>query len=205
MRNQDGGLDPTSRAASEADGDDAADLGREALKLLREVSTLRTKSKVKVIRRALREACNRGQFRITDWSIQDDHLHLVCEAKDATALSRGLQGFNVRVAKGLNKLLGRRGRVFADRYHSRILKTPREVRNALAYVLLNARHHGKGLLPYEPDPFSSWASFDGWRFAPSGLGDSGVGETGPPHSWLRRTGWRRHGLLDLNEAPGGHR
>ena len=35
----------------------------------------------------------------------------------------------------------RRGSVFADRYHDRVLKTPREVRNALRYVLGNGRKH----------------------------------------------------------------
>ena len=43
----------------------------------------------------------------------------------------------IRIARVLNKLWRRRGRVFADRYHDRILKTPREVKNALVYVLAN--------------------------------------------------------------------
>ena len=29
----------------------------------------------------------------------------------------------------------------SDRYHLRVLRTPREVPNALAYVLLNVRQH----------------------------------------------------------------
>jgi len=49
---------------------------------------------------------------------------------------------DIRVAKGLNKLWARRGKVFADHYHDRILRTPREVRNALCYVLHNAKKHG---------------------------------------------------------------
>jgi hypothetical protein len=35
----------------------------------------------------------------------------------------------------------RAGQVLADRCHVHVLRTPREVRNAIAYVLLNARRH----------------------------------------------------------------
>ncbi len=47
----------------------------------------------------------------------------------------------IRIARGINKKLGRQGAVFAERYHVRVLGTPREVRNVLRYVYLNARHH----------------------------------------------------------------
>jgi REP element-mobilizing transposase RayT len=80
-------------------------------------------------------------FRLLHFAILNDHLHFVVEAKDRTALSRGLQGLLIRLARGLNKLWGRKGKVFADRYHDRALKSPREVRNALVYVLGNGRKH----------------------------------------------------------------
>ena len=75
-----------------------------------------------------------------------------------------MQGLSIRMAKALNRLWQRSGKIFADRFHSRALKTPREVRNALAYVLLNTNHHG---VRYTDgcDPCSSGASFDGWRDA----------------------------------------
>ncbi|MFN7669924.1 MAG: transposase, partial [Planctomycetota bacterium] len=78
---------------------------------------------------------DRFGFRLLHFAILNDHLHFVVEAKDRTALSRGLQGLLIRLARGLNKLWGRKGKVFADRYHDRALKSPREVRNALVYVL----------------------------------------------------------------------
>ncbi|MCA3009328.1 MAG: hypothetical protein INH34_13220, partial [Phycisphaerales bacterium] len=74
---------------------------------------------------------DRFGFRLLHFSILNDHLHFVVEAKDRTALCRGLQGLLIRLARGLNKLWGRKGKVFADRYHDRALKSPREVRNAL--------------------------------------------------------------------------
>jgi hypothetical protein len=74
-----------------------------------------------------------------------------------------MQGLKVRIAKALNKFWKRRGTVFSDRYHARILRTPREVRRALLYVLQNARRHGMRLLGV--DPCSSGAWFDGWAIA----------------------------------------
>jgi hypothetical protein len=99
---------------------------------------------------------------------------------------------SVRIARALNRLWKRSGRVFADRYHAHVLKTPREVRNALAYVLRNASHHGIHLAG--PDPCSSGAWFDGWR----GHVCEFVASPMPAaRTWLLAQGWRRHGLIDL--------
>src|SRR5204862_6807235 len=83
------------------------------------------------------------------------------EADDARGLGRGMKGLCVRIARALNRLWKRVGSVFSDRYHARVLRTPREVRNALNYVLHNAARHGSRL--GGPDPCSSGAWFDGWR------------------------------------------
>ena len=45
---------------------------------------------------------NPERFRIIHWSVQYDHVHLIVEASDKTALSRGLQGLAVRVARYVN-------------------------------------------------------------------------------------------------------
>ena len=127
------------------------------------------------------------------------------EADNNSAMARGMQSFTIRVAKGINSLLGRKGKVFADRYHARMLRTPREVRNCLAYVLLNARHHGVRLPKGQPDPYSSWMHFDGWRAPPRLQEEAGPPSAAPPKTWLRRVGWRRHGLISCEEVPGGCR
>ena len=58
-----------------------------------------------------------------------------------------MQGLLIRVARGLNRFWERKGKVFADRFHARVLRTPREVRNALHYLFHNARqpsnHHAE--------------------------------------------------------------
>src|SRR5262249_10884764 len=73
--------------------------------------------------------------------------------------SRGMQGLTIRLARAINRALGRTGKVFADRYHARILKTPTEVRNAVEYVLQNHAKHlrkrGKMPHPWDIDPYSS--------------------------------------------------
>jgi len=96
-------------------------------------------------------------------------------------------------------------RVFSDRYHARILETPRAVRNALVYVLQNARKHG-GWRAGQPDTYSSGPSFGGWKASaePAVItADSRPGFLGRARSWLLSIGWRRHGLIDLTEAPVG--
>jgi len=119
-------------------------------------------------------------------------------AEDKRALSRGMQGLLVRIARALNALWKRRGSVFADRFHARALRTPREVRAALVYVLQNARHHGIRLASM--DPFSSGAWFDGWRtkLAPA-TGLPPILAT--PRTWLLVEGWLRHGRIGLEERP----
>ena len=108
----------------------------------------------------------------------------------------------MRVAKGLNKLWGRKGSVFADRHHDRILRSPREVRNALAYVLNNCLRHG--IRAGFPDLYSSGGWFDGWRrdrrplvqvVSPSVVAQA--------RTWLLSVGWRRHRLIGYLEVPGG--
>jgi hypothetical protein len=144
--------------------------------------------------------CERFGFRLVHFSVQSNHLHLVGEARDRHALARGMQGLLIRVAKALNKRWARRGAVFWDRYHARILRTPREVRNGLCYVLSNARRHGLALAGL--DPYSSARWFDGWR----GIDGPRPGEYGPiaaARTWLARVGWRRHGRIDPAAVPGG--
>ena len=173
----------------------------------RELGTLRSKRSYRAIRAAFVEGCRRDGFRVVQYSVQRDHIHLIAEASDAVQLARGMQGLSIRIARALNRALGRTGRVFADRYHARALTTPRQVRNAVAYVANNVRHHTAryGLPRDYVDPCSSWAYFDGWR---ARIGRRqvaarvGRAPVAPPRTWLLRVGWRRHGLVRIDEIPG---
>ena len=138
-------------------------------------------------------------FRVVHFSVQDNHLHLIVEAHDAAALRSGAQGLGVRLARAINRALGRRGRVFDDRFHTRPLRTPREVRFALAYVLHNLKKH-QGLAASRLDPCSSASWFDGFREV-VGVVAASDAPVHPPRTWLVRVGWRRHGLVSIHERP----
>jgi len=154
--------------------------------------SIRRKQEYMALFRAFEAARHRNGLRLVHYSVQGNHVHLVAEAKDAGCLARGMQGLTIRMAKRLNKLWKRTGKVFADRYHAHILKTPTEVRNVLDYVFHNARKHKRR--PSEDlDPFSSARWFDGW--SDRGVCDRYLNPLSVARTWLLSTGWRRRGLL----------
>lgn len=183
------------------------------LKVAAGLPSFRRAAIVRVVRDVIAAGGHRGDFRVVHYNVLGDHLHLLVEAAGATALARGMQGLTIRLARNVNALLGRRGRVFAQRYHARALRSPREVRNALRYVLLNGRHHaadrGQILAAGWVDPNSSALWFDGWKAAIRtdapwlrALAKAGR-PTADPHTWLLSVGWRRGGgPIDIDDIPG---
>ena len=167
---------------------------------------LRSKREYTALRAAFAAGCDRFGFRLTHYAVLNDHLHFLVEARDRTALSRGLQGLAIRIAKALNRLWRRAGTVFADRYHDRILKTPREVRNALRYVLGNGKKHaaeGREVhVPQAIDTYTSTPWFDGFRETIVVRGIAAMPRTiTDAHTWMLPIGWRRHGLLSVHDVP----
>ena len=170
---------------------------------------LRNAGVVRAVIETFRAGAARSAFRLLEFSIQDDHLHAIVEADGPAALGRGMKSLASRFAKAVNRGLGRRGPVLRDRYHLHVLRTlrevqvdpassgawflgwrtVREVRNAIRYVLNNARRHciKAGRAPArvaQVDPASSGAWFLGWRpgvALPRGIGPPPVARdaTGP--------------------------
>jgi putative transposase len=172
---------------------------------------------------AMRELHNEvnGAFRIVHISIQRTHIHMLVEADNKLALTRGMQSFLISAAKHVNaeysekrKLAQRRrGPVFADRYHQEIIKSPRQARRTLAYVLNNWRKHREDRTPHAKnwtlDPFSSAWSFGGWKEYVDD-GRHVLWKTPPtydalvvylPKTWLLREGWRKSGSISIYEVP----
>lgn len=174
------------------------------LKVVDDLPNLREMTCYRAIEQVLFAACEGEGFRVVHFCVQGNHVHLMVEAKGAEALSRGMQGLSIRLAKALNKALCRRGRVFADRYHGRILRTPREVRNCLQYILNNTRRHRRRerFDPRWIDPCSSGSYFDGWRGRRWRPPDDEPWPVARPRTWLVSKGWRRHGLLEIAARPG---
>jgi REP element-mobilizing transposase RayT len=163
---------------------------------------------MKVIRRIIK-AAHKSSFRIVEFNVLSNHLHLITEAAGKEALARGVQGLEVRLARRLNSALKRAGKLFPLRYHARALKTPTEVRNCLRYVLLNRKHHDveKKFAKTWIDPHSSAAWFDGWA-QPIVVNTDWKRElveaerpTAHASTWLLEVGWRKLGALRFDEAP----
>ncbi len=145
------------------------------------------------------------------YALMGNHAHLIVEGADRQALGRGMKAVGARLARAVNRVFDRRGPVLKDRYHLRVLETPREVRGAIRYVLLNAARHarraGRGGRALRIDPASSGRWFDGWRRGKVERERAAAAQPSVtrPRTWLLRRGWRRHGLLDPAEVPGGAR
>jgi hypothetical protein len=181
------------------------------LRMRSDVPSLRLVPIVREIERTFAVGCNRPGFRLVHYSLQGNHAHLVVEAQDQAALGRGMKAIGARLARAVNRVARRRGPVVAERYHMRLLPTPKEVRNALRYVLLNARRHAKTVRAAVArlDQASSARWFDGWKLASGRVPGAGAraAPTNPPpvaraRTWLLTVGWRRHGLLDPGDVPG---
>jgi putative transposase len=144
------------------------------LRICEDVPSLRSSRRFAVIRRSFKVLLERRAFRLVRFSVLSNHLHLIVEADDSGALSRGMQGLCIRLAKALNKVLGREGALFGDHYHSHLLRSPAEVANALAYVLTNARkHYGVAGEDYFGSGHAEWLEL-----------------LAAPVSWLLKDGWR---------------
>jgi REP element-mobilizing transposase RayT len=183
------------------------------------VGALRGFGAYHAVRAAMVATFTRTDFRIVHISIQRTHIHMIIEAAGRMALARGMQAFEISAARHLNAAVSqrtgeeRRGTVFPDRYHVKILRSPRQTRRAIAYVLNNWRHHGESQLRiatgWKVDPFSSAPSFDGFkdvnaraiewpeRYVPLPVWE--------PRTWLLGAGWRQHGLVGSTEVPGRSR
>jgi REP element-mobilizing transposase RayT len=143
------------------------------VRLEKDIESLRKRDSYHAFRAALTTAYRRDDFRVVHISLQRAHAHFVVEVDDERALAKGMQGLQVAAARRLNAAISKRqkskrcGRVFVDRYHARILRTPSEVRHAINYVINNWRHHDEhvGLESrfWQVDYFSSGPTFTGWR------------------------------------------
>ncbi|MEE8468931.1 MAG: hypothetical protein V3T22_10765 [Planctomycetota bacterium] len=144
-----------------------------------------------------------GGFRLVHFSVQRDRVHLLVEAKDREHLSRGLQGLQVRMAKGLNRAWGRKGKVFPERFSERILCTTLEVKDVLECMLWNAhergapRGHRSRPKPGLHDPYASGAWLRGWKRGMRPPVPEGPTPVMEAETWLLRVGWKRHGLFPV--------
>ena len=125
--------------------------------------SLRKREAFGVLENAFVKGKERLGLRLLHFSVLSNHMHFLVEARDRHALTLGIQGLSIRIAKGLNRFWGRKGKVFADRFHSSLLRTQAEIRRGLRYVLQNAKKHGLPIGKDRVDPFSSGPWYLAWR------------------------------------------
>jgi putative transposase len=168
---------------------------------------------------ATRAVAGRTDFAIIQISLEKDHIHLLCEADNNVALERGVRAFEISASQRLNRVVSektgirRRGRVFADRYHSRLITNPTQARNSLGYVLCNWRHHDEDESSFDVrfwdvDYFSSGIDFDGWIELASGhqfrhaIPPDKRLLVKKPQTWMLRRGWQLAGTISMYDVPG---
>ncbi|HEX3762940.1 MAG TPA: transposase [Kofleriaceae bacterium] len=181
------------------------------------VGNLRRRDMYKALREATITAAMRERFRIVHVSVQRTHVHMLVEAADATRLARGMQGFQISAARHINSMMStaghrRCGRVFSDRYHIEVIKTPTQAHHVLSYILGNWRHHREdqqGLArTWLVDPFSTGVLFPDWKELADKAVMWPIRETyeplvvRTPQSWLLREGWKRAGSISVHDVPG---
>jgi REP element-mobilizing transposase RayT len=201
--------------------------GHVVLRVAKQVGSLRKRFMYRALREAtiavaLRELAYddvNGAFRIVHISLQRTHVHLLVEADNRRALWRGMQSFQISAARHINREYSaklelaepRRGNVFVDRYHLEIIKTPRQARRSLSYVLNNWRKHREDRFEdtrdWKVDPYSSGVHFLGWKEREDAVVLWRWRDTYDPlvvyqpKTWLLREGWLKHGRVSFFEVP----
>ena len=182
------------------------------MKLNKRFSSLRTKGFHRGFKKILLRA-REFQLYVVHYSIQSNHIHMIVEAKSNLALGSGMRSLAGRISRlvrGRNE--GARagaeaGSVFRDRYHLHVLRTPSEMKTALAYVLLNTAKHLN--LIEHIDGYSSGMFFPQWQKLLGGKFRGLIARTvkdlektiefrlgtceelNSPQSWLLQRGWTR--------------
>ena len=179
------------------------------LRVRRVVGRLRREPIYHAIRIAMRRSLARADFRIIHISIQHNHIHLLVEAETRLALTLGMQSLAIAIARAINRSLAHTGKVFEFRYHATEITSPKQARNALAYILNNWRRHREDLASSRTrtahvDPYSSALSFTGWAGNPTfTLPDGYIPlPVARAQTWLLTIGWQKHGPIGLRECPG---
>ena len=170
------------------------------MRVVEGMPNLRDEAFLPEVDRCFEAACLRDGFRITCWTMQSNHFHLIVEASDRESLTAGIKGLKVRLARAMNRFFQRTGQAFAERCHEEFLTHHCQARHCVRYVLENAKRHStESVPPNDLDPFSSAHWFDGWRNFPRKrllyLRRRRPRTTAPPVTRLLRPTWRSQGTL----------
>ena len=168
------------------------------VKVLKGVASLCGQQLGTLVCRHFRDVLGRHPgFRVVEFVVLSNHIHLVVEADSQEALTHGMQGLLSGLARKINNRLGRGGKVWLDRYHAKELTNPTMTRNAVRYVLQNRAHHG-GTPGIDPHSSATWS--DAFSdHAPATHGSP----VARPTTFLLLHGWHElaGGKLSTHERP----
>ena len=184
------------------------------LRVLHDVGAMRKRHIYEAMRRATFKVLGRADFRICHVSIQNTHVHLLVEATNEMRLARGMQAFQISAARRINLAVSRRtgekrsGRVFSDRYRTKVIDNPRQARHTLSYVLNNWRKHGEDRRSvarnWKVDPFSTAMAFYGWKEQPPYWSTPETFQrlgVMCPETWLLYAAWERYAPISVYDVP----
>lgn len=179
------------------------------LRMTKETPSLKRNDVYSDLRDSIAHARKAVGLRLVHFSILSNHIHLLIESESKKKLESAMKSLLITFALKLK----RRGyeKVFERRYHVHVLKSRRETRNALGYILLNEEKHKgteiKNIKTVRPSQFDSAHTFKQWRellgYKPQVLAAAGNGDgvhsstdrramntlLSAPQSWLLRRGW----------------
>lgn len=119
------------------------------IKIEKDKAGLKNKFILKSLHSSIKKARKIG-LKIIHYTLEYDHVHLLVETDNKTALARGMQSFGISFSKSINKIKKAQGKVFKTRYHYRKLKTPAEVKNVFNYIFGNSLKHKKAISIVSP-------------------------------------------------------
>jgi REP element-mobilizing transposase RayT len=123
------------------------------VKVLPDVPNLRRPEVLSRLRELLEEARQRG-LRVVSFSVMPNHVHLYGMPESAAALRDAMRYLLGQLARSLNTIFQRRGKVFEDRYWSTCATSVKQAFHALNYVLKNAAAAGLRVLRGRLDAYS---------------------------------------------------
>jgi REP element-mobilizing transposase RayT len=91
--------------------------------------------------RFMRLATVKSEWRLFAFCLMRNHFHLVVLG-ELERVSRGMHTLAFRHAQTFNRRHERRGHLYADRFHARVIRNDEHLGNACAYVLGNAERAG---------------------------------------------------------------
>ena len=81
-------------------------------------------------------------YELYEFAVMPNHVHLIMGFEKGDAVKRIVTGIKSFTGRGINRLLGRKGDVWAKDAYNRIIRTEDEYRNQRDYVRLNPSRAG---------------------------------------------------------------